>query len=258
MVYGVEVWQPGSWFRRYVLKRLDAVVAISAFTVKRLREWAVIAGDRIFLVPNAIDLMTFVPRPPDHKLRDRLRLREGPVLLTLGRMDAAERAKGFDEVLEVLPALLEDFPTLTYCAAGDGTDRARLEQKAQRLGVLESTVFPGYIDESDKLDLYGLADAFVMPSRLEGFGYVFLEALAMGIPVVASSIDGSREAVRGGAWGRLADPNNRDEILNAIRLTLREPLVPDRAELEYFSKIRFRGRVWKVIEQTVTTPAHSQ
>jgi glycosyltransferase involved in cell wall biosynthesis len=249
MVYGVEVWSTGSWLKRYMLHRLDGVVAISAFTVKRLREWAVIAGDRIFLIPNAVDLKAYTPGEGSDVLRKRLGFGEGPVLMTLGRMDAAERAKGFDEVLEVLPALLEDYPNLTYCAAGDGTDRVRLEEKAARLGVKDCTVFTGYVPEHEKVDLYRLADLFVMPSRLEGFGYVFLEALATGIPVVASSIDGSREAVRGGAWGSLADPNNRDEILNAIRSSLRDPKVPAREELEYFSKARFRGRVWKVLEQ---------
>ena len=249
MVYGVEVWKPGSMLRRYVLERIDGVVAISAFTVKRLREWAVVPGDRISLVPNAIDMTQYRPGPKREATRKQFGLGGGPILLTLGRMDAAERAKGFDEVLEILPALLEDFPSLTYCAAGDGTDRARLEEKADRLGIRDHTVFTGYVREEDKLDLYRLADLFVMPSRMEGFGYVFLEALAAGVPVVASSIDGSREAVRGGAWGSLADPNDRDDILNAIRTSLREPKLPPREELEYFSKKRFRVRVWKVVDQ---------
>jgi glycosyltransferase involved in cell wall biosynthesis len=249
MVYGVEVWTRGSILRRSVLRRIDAVVAISAFTVKRLREWAVIPGDRISLIPNAIDMKGFAPGPRNEQLRKRLGLGNGPVLLTLGRMDASERAKGFDEVLEVLPSLLEDFPSLTYCAAGEGSDRDRLEEKAARLGVRDRVVFTGYVAEEEKLDLYRLADLFVMPSRMEGFGYVFLEALAAGVPVVASSIDGSREAVRGGAWGYLADPNNRDDILNAIRKSILNPKLPRREELEYFSKKRFQSRVWKAIEQ---------
>jgi glycosyltransferase involved in cell wall biosynthesis len=249
MVYGLEVWSKGSWLRRYMLHRIQGVVAISAFTVKKMREWAVIAGDRIFLIPNAIDLDAFTPGSRNEAMRERLGIGRGPVLLTLGRMAADERAKGFDEVLEVLPALMEDYPSLTYCAAGDGTDRQRLEEKAERLGVRNRTVFTGYVKESEKLDLYRLADLFVMPSRLEGFGYVFLEALAAGVPVVASSIDGSREAVRGGAWGSLADPNNRDEILNAIRSSLHNPAVPAREEIEYFSKARFQSRVWKALSQ---------
>ena len=253
MVYGVEVWSSGSILRRYLMGRVDGVVAISAFTVKKLREWATIAGDRIFLIPNAIDLDAYTPGPGNDGLRERLGLRKGPVLMTLGRMDASERAKGFDEVLEILPALVEDYPDLSYIAAGDGSDRARLEEKARRLGVRDRTVFTGYVPENEKLDLYRLADLFVMPSRMEGFGYVFLEALASGIPVVASAVDGSREAVRGGTWGSLADPNDRDDILNAIRRSLRDGPKPSHEDIAYFSKARFRGRVWKLLDQVVAT-----
>ncbi len=251
LVYGLEVWNPRSWPFRYMMHRVDTIVGISAFTIKRLRQWAVIAGHQVLLVPNAIDLSAFTPGPRNDLLRQLLGLGRGPVILTLGRMDASERAKGFDEVIEAMPSLLEDFPTLCYCAAGDGTDRARLEAKAKLLGVSENVVFPGYVAEEEKLDYYRLADLFVMPSRLEGFGYVFLEALAAGVPVVASSVDGSKEAVRGGAWGSLADPRNRDEVLTAIRNGLVNPVLPDRSELEYFSKRRFRDRTWRAIDRTL-------
>ncbi len=251
LAYGLEVWNPRRWTFRYMLHRVDTVVGISAFTIKRLRQWAVIAGDQALLVPNAIDLDAFTPGPRNDLLRQQLGLGKGPVIMTLGRMDASERAKGFDEVIEALPSLLEDFPTLCYCAAGDGTDRARLEAKAKLLGVSANVVFPGYVAEEQKLDYYRLSDLFVMPSRLEGFGYVFLEALATGVPVVASSVDGSKEAVRGGAWGSLADPSNRDEVLRAIRNGLTNPVLPERSELEYFSKGRFRSRAMRAIDRTL-------
>ena len=251
LTYGLEVWNPHRWPTRYMLHRTDTVVAISAFTIKRLRQWAVISGDRALLVPNAIDLDAYTPGPKNEALRDKLGLGNGPVIMTLGRMDASERAKGFDEVLEAMPSLLEDFPTLCYCAAGDGSDRVRLQEKARLLGIASHVVFPGYVAEQDKLDYYRLTDLFVMPSRLEGFGYVFLEALASGVPVVASSVDGSKEAVRGGAWGALADPSNRDEVLTAIRNGLRYPKIPDRAELEYFSTARFRGRTWRALNRAM-------
>jgi phosphatidylinositol alpha-1,6-mannosyltransferase len=251
LVYGLEVWTRGSRLQRHMLRSADAVVSISSFTLDKLRKWAAVALDRTFLVPNAIDLSIYTPGQPSEALRQRFGFGQGPVITTLGRMDENERAKGFDEILEVLPSLLEDFPTLTYCAAGDGTDMVRLQRKAEKLGVRGHTVFTGYVPEEMKLDLYRATDLFVMPSRLEGFGYVFLEALATGIPVIASSIDGSREAVRDGAWGLLADPDNRDEILRAIRRGLTNPVLPDRSELEYFSKSRFRERVWQTLERTM-------
>ena len=98
----------------------------------------------------------------------------------------------------MLPALAADVPDVAYLIAGDGDDRARLEKKAAALGVADRVVFAGYVPEEEKADHYRLADAFVMPGRGEGFGIVYLEALACGVPVVASSLDASREAVRDG------------------------------------------------------------
>ena len=164
------------------------------------------------------------------------------VLLTVGRMDAAEQAKGFDEILDALPALLKQMPDIAYLAVGDGSDRPRLQEKAVKLGLGNNVFFPGYVDESEKLEYYRLADVFVMPSRLEGFGYVFLEALAVGVPVIASKVDGSREAIRNGAWGQLVDPAQPAELIAAIREALANPFVPNRAELEYFSTTAFERR----------------
>ncbi|MEZ5855402.1 MAG: glycosyltransferase [Hyphomicrobiaceae bacterium] len=130
------------------------------------------------------------------------------VILTFGRMSADERYKGFDEVIEAMPRLIAQRPDLVYVAAGDGSDRARLEAKAQALGVGDHVKFTGRISESDKADLYRLADAYVMPSSGEGFGFVILEALACGLPVMASTADGTREAVRNGELGLLVDPKD--------------------------------------------------
>jgi glycosyltransferase involved in cell wall biosynthesis len=163
-------------------------------------------------------------------------------------MDAAEQAKGFDEILDILPRLVAEIPNLVYIAVGDGSDRMRLEAKATALGVRDHCVFPGYVSESEKLEYYRSADLFAMPSRLEGFGYVFLEALATGLPVIASKIDGSREAIRDGAWGILVDPRTPEELIAAIRLGLTKPKVPLRTELDYFSRGMFERRCHSLLD----------
>ncbi len=77
-------------------------------------------------------------------------------------------------------------------------------------------MWAGYIPESEKADHYRLADAYAMPGRGEGFGIVYLEALAWGVPVVASQVDSGREAVRDGALGILVDPNDAKDIKRGI------------------------------------------
>src|SRR5262249_52354555 len=127
------------------------------------------------------------------------------VILTLARLAASERYKGIDEVLNLMPALVEEIPNLVYVIAGDGDDRPRLEAKVRKLGMNGRVVFTGYIPEEEKAAHFRLADAFVMPGRGEGFGIVYLEALACGIPVVASKLDAGREAVLDGQLGLIVN-----------------------------------------------------
>ncbi len=248
IVYGMEVWEPRNRPTRLLMSRISSVISISAVTIERLQRWAALAPQRMQLLPNAVDLSRYTPGDKSEALISRWSLKGRRVLLTVGRMDAAEQAKGFDELLDILPRLVAEIPSLVYIAVGDGSDRMRLEAKATSLGVRQHCVFPGYVSEAEKLDYYRSADLFAMPSRLEGFGYVFLEALATGLPVIASKVDGSREAVRNGAWGILVDPRMPEELLAAIRLGLTKPKVPPRAELDYFSREMFERRCHDLLD----------
>jgi glycosyltransferase involved in cell wall biosynthesis len=248
IVYGAEVWTRKNPVVRRMLKRADAVISISRFTRDRLLAWAPVANDRVFIIPNAIDLDAFDERlaaKPDLQLEGR------PVLLTLGRMDAEEKGKGFDEIMELMPQLIAEYPDIMYYAAGDGSDRQRLMQKARDLGVGDHVVFPGYVSEAEKPAIFRAADVYVMPGRLEGFGYVFLEALAAGTPVIGSSLDASREAMKDGEWGVVVDPQDRGGLRAAIRTAIAKPLVPQRRELEYFSNRQFNKRTDAMLDHVL-------
>jgi phosphatidyl-myo-inositol dimannoside synthase len=179
------------------------------------------------------------------------------VLLTLARLEARERYKGIDEILDILPSLITEFPDLVYVIAGDGSDRARLESKVQTLGIGKRVVFTGYVPENDKRDLYRAAHVFAMPSHGEGFGIVFLEAMACGIPVVASTMDGSREAVRDGALGLAINPTDPAALRSAIRAALTRPrgVVPE--GLDYFDMKNFERRVHTIVDQVCRADAQT-
>lgn len=262
LTYGLEVWQPSGPVTRMFVSRAHGIISISSYTLDKMRAWVTLPEEATFLIPNAVDLARYTPGSRNAELATQWSLGGRKVLLTVGRMDAAEQAKGFDEILDILPGLLADVPDLAYVAVGDGSDRPRLEAKARALGLGGNVVFPGYVSESEKLDFYRLAHVFVMPSRLEGFGYVFLEALAAGVPVIASKIDGSREALRNGDWGILVDPANQEELSRAIRSALEKPSVPDRKELDFFSWSNFERRCHLafdalVLGRSLATPADS-
>jgi len=252
MVYGIDVWKQPTALARHWLRGVDSVWSISALTRDRMNQWAGLPDARYTLLPNAIHLDRYgmAPRRPD--LIARHKLAGARVIMTLARLPSKERYKGVDEVLEALPALLIDVPTLKYLVAGDGDDRTRLEQKAQTLGVADHVIFAGMISEADKADHFRLADAFVMPGRGEGFGFVFLEALACGVPVVGSQIDGSREALRGGELGELADPTDHASIRACILRALAKPHeIP--AGLSHFDWPHFQARLAAAVHGLLRT-----
>ena len=242
-IYGIDAWQkPGGIAAWAAAKAPSMVISISQITLDRFRAWSGIETAKCAVLPNAIHAAQYRPGGKDSALARRLGVASRPVILTFGRMSTDERYKGFDEIIEVMPRLLMRQPGLAYVAAGDGSDRPRLEAKAKALGVGTKIVFPGRISEAEKGDLYRLADAYVMPSSGEGFGFVVLEALACGIPVVASTADGTQEAVRDGELGLLVDPKDQDALEAAILKALSQPkAIPP--GLDYFSFANFERRL---------------
>ncbi len=249
IIHGIDAWKPtASPVANLLVRRVDSIVSVSAVTRERFVAWSGVGTERIHLLPNSIDAARFSPRPKRDALVRKYSLEGKTVVMTMGRLVSAERYKGFDEILEVLPELIEHVPGLVYMIAGEGDDRVRLQSKAGRLGIRGRVVFTGFVPEEQKCDYYNLADAFVMPSRGEGFGIVFLEAMACGIPVVGSLADGSREALCEGALGELVNPSDPQGILRAILAALQRPRgVPD--GLEYFSYANFERRVHQLMDR---------
>lgn len=245
IIHGVEAWTPPRGIlQRQMCGDIDALISVSRFTAARFSAWSRWPMAKTFILPNAVDLKRFVPRPKNSCLLAKHKLTGGKVILTLGRLAANERYKGCDEVIALMPRLLSRFPDLQYLIAGDGADRPRLAAKAEALGLGGAVVFAGPVAEADKVDIYNLADAFVMPSTGEGFGIVLIEAAACGVPVVSSRVDGSREALLDGRLGRLVDPADADELYAAIVASLDAGRPPRRdAAVEIFSDACFVRRV---------------
>lgn len=278
LVYGIDAWKPlRDPAVRAALRMIDSFIAISQVTKQRFQHWTGLRSDQGMILPCAIEMDAFTAGPAPAELCARYGLQNSTVLMTLGRLASVERYKGFDEVIELLPRLHERFPEIAYLICGDGPDRARLVAKAQSLGCDVSVVgedhrheepqagrgarvvFAGEVTEREKANHYRLADLYVMPSYGEGFGIVYLEAMACGLPVIGSKADGSREPLREGRLGQLVDPRDPEQIFQAITEALHRaangaPAV-DRAEVEYFSQSRFRERVRRMIEAIAPLPA---
>lgn len=250
-IYGIDAWgKPGRLVGRCPASVFSLVISISQITLDRFSAWSRVSPEKCVVLPNAIDAAKFGIGTKSQSLARRLGVNGRTVVMTFGRMSADERYKGFDEVIDVMPRLVSRNPSIVYVAAGEGSDRERLQAKARALGVADYVIFPGRIDESEKADLYRLADAYVMPSSGEGFGFVVLEALACGIPVVASAADGTREAVRDGELGIVINPANPDDLERGIFSALAQPKgVPP--GLSYFAFERFAERLREALSRVV-------
>jgi phosphatidylinositol alpha-1,6-mannosyltransferase len=246
ITHGIEAWKPlrEPLSRRFV-HDLRAVISVSALTRSRFLASSGYTG-RAVVLPNAVRAEHYGIRPPDPKLIARYGLEGKRVLMTVGRIVAAERYKGFDEVMEVLPALPQD---VVYVIAGGGNDLPRLRGKAAELGLTGRIIFTGLFPEAEKAALYNLADVYVMPSRGEGFGFVLLEAMASGLPTIASRHDGGREALRDGQLGVLVDPASPADIRAAIEEALENGQRRVPPGLDYFSFDNFRRRVHDIVDE---------
>ena len=253
IIHGVDAWQPtGRPVTDWLARRVDHFIAVSALTRRRFCSWTGLPEKTGSVLPNCVEASLYGPGPKNPALLARYGLAGKRVILTLGRLASHERYKGFDEIMEALPSLARQIPDVAYLIVGGGLDRPRLQAKASQLGLTDRVVFAGRVPEDEKADHYRLADVYAMPSRGEGFGIVFLEAMACGVPVIGSTADASREALLEGELGRLVDPDKPDELRQALLSALTQPPDPARrtppARLEYFSFQRFEQRVRDIFQ----------
>lgn len=214
MVYGWDVWFGVTFLRRLALRQIDRAWSISQYTADKVSETTGYPASRIkLLVPvltpaEANLLATEVAADPSPTTKPRL--------LSIARLDATERQKGIDHVLRAIHILRRDYPELTYTIVGDGGDRQRLEAIARSLGIDERVTFAGWQNHFDLPEMYRACDLFVLPSAQEGFGLVFLEAMAAGRAVVATHAGAIPEVVVDRETGWLVDYGDVEGLASAI------------------------------------------
>ena len=214
-VYGIDAWAPLSWTRRSALQRSDRIIAISRYTAGQAEQANAVDPARMRVLHNCLDPQLELAAPGTRRT-DR------PSLLTVARMSLAEQYKGHDVVIRALPDLLRRFPDLCYDIVGDGDARPGLETLAQQMGVAEAVRFHGLVSEAALRQHYAQASLFIMPSRAEGFGFVFLEAMAHGLPAIGGTMDATPEVIVDGETGLLVDPTSVVAVVAAVSRILQD------------------------------------
>jgi len=221
-LHGIESWQRPGPVRARAMEHAALVTAISRYTRGKFLEWARVEPERVRVLPGTVD-ERFTPGPRPATLAERLGVTGRRVLLTVSRIDRGDRYKGHDTVIAALARLADRMPDLHYVVVGNGDDRGRLEQVARQLGIAARVHFAGRVSDSELIDYYRLADVFVMPSAKEGFGIVFLEAAACGLPVIGGDRDGCADPLADGAIGALVPPGDDGALAAAIERALAQP-----------------------------------
>jgi glycosyltransferase involved in cell wall biosynthesis len=198
---------------RFANRFASHIIAVAAACRDFLIRYESISPDRITLVPNAIDLRRF---SPGTILRSEARSRFGLpddalVVAGVGRLNAQ---KNFSLFLDIAAVLVPRHPSVRFLLAGDGPERVMLHDKAVALGIADRIVFTGYL--ADSRQAYVAADVLLMPSRFEGLPMTLLEAMAMGLPVVASNLDGIAEVIADGKEGFLVSPASTEDFAARI------------------------------------------
>ena len=219
VAHGIEVWRPYSGLERRALLGAHRILCVSEYTRRQLlRFFPALAPERLVVVPNTLD-PHFTPRPDEQSSTQPFAL---PRILTVGRLTSADTYKGFDTLIEAMPTIRQEYPAARLRIVGTGDDQPRLAELVQHLGVAGSVDFLGAIDD-DALRLeYNACDLFALPSRREGFGLVYLEAMIHGKPCIAARAGGAPEVVND-TVGRLVDYGNITELAAAVGDLVRHP-----------------------------------
>lgn len=200
LTYGKEFWTSLPDRDRQILQHASSIWTISRYSRDRSCTTNGLNPQRIQILPCAINGDYFTPGPKNPDLITKYGLGQSQVLMTVARLWSGDIYKGVDVTIRALPKIAQAFPEVKYLVIGRGDDQPRLAQLAQELGVADRVVFAGFVPTEQLVEHYRLADAYIMPSR-EGFGIVYLEAMACGVPVLSGDADGSADPLQDGRLG---------------------------------------------------------
>ncbi|MGH7998985.1 MAG: glycosyltransferase [Brasilonema sp.] len=200
MTHGKEVWEALPTLMKSSLQKAAQIWTVSRYTCQVACAANNLDLNKVKLLPCAVNGHNFTPGTKSTVLLERYSLTGAKILMTVARLWSGDIYKGVDVTIQALAQIAHVFPEVKYLVVGRGDDQPRLAKLAQDLGVGDRVIFAGFIPTEELVEHYRLADAYVMPS-VEGFGIVYLEAMACGVPVLSGDADGSADPLQDGKLG---------------------------------------------------------
>jgi glycosyltransferase involved in cell wall biosynthesis len=217
IAHGIEAWDIRSPLLQTALRHADRILCVSNYTRDRLLKEQNIDAEKVVLLPNTFDADRFkIATKSTHLLKQYGLTSEQPIILTVARLSQTEKYKGYDRLLTALPLIRQAIPNIHYILVGKGDDLPRIREVISQLQIQDNVTLTGFVPDEELANYYNLCDVFAMPSKKEGFGIVYLEALACGKPVLGGNQDGAIDALCHGEIGALVNPDNVEEIAQTL------------------------------------------
>jgi glycosyltransferase involved in cell wall biosynthesis len=198
---------------KHVVRNFDVVVSISEYVKKRLQKFTDLPTSRIVTVYNGVDTSAFDPTIDGTDFKHRIGLTGSPVILYVGRL---AWNKGLPHLVDSMREVVENFPRAQLLLCGRGKLESELRHQADSLGLQDNVRFAGLVPDESLPSCYAACDVFVLPSSLEPFGLVLLEAMSMCKPVVATNVGGIPEVVEDGSNGLLVAPQDSESLSQGL------------------------------------------
>jgi sugar transferase (PEP-CTERM/EpsH1 system associated) len=233
------------WFNRITSPLPDRVACVSESVAEFAAQTIGIPPAQLAVIPNGIPLEDFHPAGRSKARADLGIPLRAVVVGTVGRL---QPVKGTSYLLEAWALLASDHPDAILLLVGGGPQQAALERMSRRLGISERVRFLG--DRADVPDLLRGMDVFALPSIWEGMPNAALEAMAVGLPVVATAVGGTAEVVVDGVTGLLVPPGNSDALAQSITCLLCDPALRHKMGQAGRERVVKHFSVGRMVEQT--------
>lgn len=258
--HGIEVWDVLPKWKTKFLQEKVQIWAVSNYTRDKMIAQHQISPQQIKVLNNSLSPFIQLPQhfeKPEHLLEKYQIGENAPVIFTLNRLSASEKYKGYDKVIMALGKLKQQNQAFIYLLAGkaDDAEHLRLTKLIEDNNLVNEVKMIGYLSEEELTPHFLLSDLFIMPSKGEGFGIVFIEAAAHGCKVIGGNIDGSTDALLNGQLGQLINPNEETEILQAIQNALadkaHQPHQQQQITIEHFGFDSYLKKVKELLNHPV-------
>lgn len=245
VLHGIEAWSRATYFDRHGALGAEAIVATTDYTAHIFAE----ANDVPVRRLRKIALSLPEDGMPASRQSEKVERSDGFEVLSVGRMARSDRGKGFDCLITALAKVRSDGADVRLTLAGEGEEMGRLRDIASRHHVEEYVQFLGRISDLELQRRYSSCDLFALPSAKEGFGIVFIEAMAHGKPCIGGNRGGTPEVIDHGETGFLVDPQDANGLAGAILELYRDPALRQRMGRRAIATVRDRYLFERMREQ---------